>query len=82
MVLTESDGWISVDDKYPVSEKPMYWVLFPCGNLIMCRFNNYKQFGGFTNYWQNLSHNDLPMYETSYIEVKQPSPPIKLIDKE
>ena len=67
--------WISVDDKKPVSEKPFYWVLFPEDEIAMCRFNDYGQFGGCRNYWQDMNNDDIRMHGTKWIEIKKPEPP-------
>jgi hypothetical protein len=63
-----------ISEKQPTCEKTVYWV---CGGEagdipIMARFNNYKQYGGPSNLWQTLGHEDFSMTRTKWTEIKQP----------
>ena len=73
----QADNWVSVDDIEPTSERVKYWVLFPDGSVIFCNMNDYKQYGGNTNYWQDFSYSDHCMTGTKYIEVVAPAAPVE-----
>lgn len=65
-------NWIQTSEKEPTSTDGMYWVKFEDGNVQMCYLNDYKKFGGWSNYWQDLGHDDHPMENTEYIFIKKP----------
>ena len=66
--------WIKTEDVEPTNENSLYWV-FNGESVIQARFNDYKSWGGDMNWWQDMSHNDFSMTNTSYIEFKKPEPP-------
>lgn len=62
--------------RQPTNEKAVFWVVG--GEVgkdpILARFNNYKDLGGRTNYWQTLSHEDFSMVGTKWLEIQKPTP--------
>lgn len=68
-------GWVSVYGNAPENDQLHYWVLFPDGDIRMCYLNDYMQYGGAINYWQDLSGTDISMIGTWYVEIKQPKAP-------
>ena len=66
--------WIKVSDVEPENEESQYWV-FDGYKVIKSWLNDYKQYGGAHNLWQDLGRNDFSMRGTSYIELKKPEPP-------
>jgi len=64
--------WASVTENTQLKGDKLYHVLKDCGDIVVCRFNNYKSLGGRTNYWQDLNHHDLSMIGTKYIEIITP----------
>lgn len=72
---TTKPKWVSVNDIEPTRTDCLYWVYFPTGEIVICRLNDYKKYGGIANYWQDLGSNDLSMHETMYWKVNKPEPP-------
>ena len=65
--------WIKVSYIEPENEESQYWVLYG-DKVIKASLNDYKQYGGNSNYW-SYSGSDQAMTGTSYIELKKPEPP-------
>ena len=72
------DKWLKTCELPPSDEKIFYWVYVPSEELvIMARFNDYKQYGGQVNYWQDLRSNDFDMAGTLYQPINEPTAPNK-----
>jgi len=67
--------WLNTRGSPELSERNYYWVSFPCGSVIICQFNDYRQFGGNVNYWQDNTGTDHPMDKTKYQLIEKPRPP-------
>jgi hypothetical protein len=73
--FNDLQGWVSVDENTELVEGVFYWVLMPSGRIDMMYFNNYKQYGGTQDYWQDLSGSDYTLENTRFIEIVKPAPP-------
>jgi|OM-RGC.v1.029597545 hypothetical protein len=73
--FNDLQGWVSVEENSELVEGAFYWVLMPSGRIDIMRFNNYQQYGGPHDYWQELSGNDYTLENTKYIEIPKPKPP-------
>jgi hypothetical protein len=72
----DNSAWVSVDEySKKLKDGQLCWVLFPCDSIKLCRLNDYKQYGGAVDFWQDLQGNDLFMNMTKFIILDQPLPP-------
>lgn len=67
--------WVSVDDKIPLDESVMYWVLKPCGDIEIMHLNAYQ--GGSLRFtmWQGLGGDDESIHNTKYMPINKPEIP-------
>lgn len=68
------DNWIPTLTMPPTDQTAMYWVTLPDERVIMCRLNDYRDFGPNVVCWQSLSGDDIDFSNTQYIALKKPSP--------
>ncbi|MBO9492245.1 hypothetical protein J7384_17925 [Endozoicomonas sp. G2_1] len=72
------DKWLKTDELPPENEKLWYWVYIPTNDaVILARFNNYKQYGGFENCWQDICNDDFELANTLYQPITEPLAPKK-----
>ena len=63
--------WVDITEGQPVEGK-YYWVQFPDGEIKMCQYNDYKQYGGHSDYWQGDDRIDVKLKATKFIEIIKP----------